>query len=117
MRVAETLGCRIGRQIIHGLIGHHSGGHIKERHIEMLPFPSRITLPDRGQYRRGGIETRENIRDGNTDLLRLTIWFACHRHQTRHTLDDVVVPSPMCVRPVLAKTSDRTINQSGIFGY
>src|SRR5215831_20406419 len=65
MSVAEPARWVAAHQVISGLIGHAGDLHIEQRHINVLPYSSRIATSQGREDADRCVETGENIRHCN----------------------------------------------------
>lgn len=80
----------------------------------MLAKPGAAALQQGCENGGGGIDSGEDIGDGDADFLRLTAGFARDRHQARHALNDEIIASAVGVGAGLAKAGDRAVDQLGV---
>ena len=115
MRVALPPRHRPGVEERGRLIGEHRHAHIQQGHVDMLPFPGPLGSTQRGQDGGAGVDTGEQVGDGNAHAQRPcpggTIRATGDAHQAAHGLDQQVVASAAGVRPVLTEPGDAAINQ------
>ena len=101
---------RVGR-----LVRQHRQLRVEQAHVDMRALARPLPLDQRGLDRVGRIEPREEVRDRHADpqgaAVRFLVGQPRQAHHPAHRLDDVVVPRPRRVRPVLPETRDRTIDQ------
>ena len=80
----------------------------------MGALPCHVPLPQRRLNADHAINAGENIGKGNADLLRFAIRRAGQIHDAAHRLDHEIIACTLGIRSALAKTGDRTIDQTRI---
>ena len=113
MRVAHPRRRLAGGEIVHRLIAGDRHGAVKQCHVDMLTDAGLVTLMHSRQNRGAGIDPGKDIGDRHAGFLRLAVRFASDRHQARHALNDEIIARAVGVRPGMAETRDRTIDQFG----
>src|SRR5690606_29299003 len=111
MGVAHLMGRVAGDQIVEVLIGQNRDLRVEQRHVNVLALAGLFGVAKRRLYRDHGVEAREDVRDGNANLLRLATRLPRDRHQAGHALNNEIVAGSWGVGSVLPKTRYRAIDQ------
>ncbi len=80
----------------------------------MLPLARALTHDESRLNTNDAIKPCEDICEGHADLLRLTIGFAGQIHNATHALDQEIITRTFCIRPGVAETRDRAIDEARI---
>src|SRR5579872_2393559 len=112
MLIAEPRRILARREIVHGLIRKPCDAGIEHADVDLLAFTGRIAMSQRRKDADAAVESREQIRDGNADFLRLAIRRAGHAHHAAHGLNQAVVARTRRIRTGLPESRDRAINES-----
>ena len=97
-------------EVIHEAVRGENPGAV----IDMGALPCHVPLPQRRLNADHAINAGENIGKGNADLLRFAIRRAGQIHDAAHRLDHEIIACTLGIRSALAKTGDRTIDQTRI---
>src|ERR1700733_1481064 len=88
-------------EVVHCLIGQPRHLDIKERRVNLLAFARLVAISKRGHDTYGGIQTGQDVGQGDADLqwavTRFPIRVTGYAHQSAHALDQEVVAGTMCV--------------------
>ena len=86
---------------------------VQHADIDLLPTAGSVPMAQRRQNPDAAIEPGEQIRERNSNLLRLTLRLPGETHDAAHGLDQTVVARPHRIGPDLPKAGDRTVDQRG----
>ena len=118
MGVAHPLGNLAGQEIVHRHVGRKSHGAVQQRKVDVLPLAADVPVLQRRQNCGRCIHAGDQVADRDARLHRATARFAVRdtgqAHQAAHALKNVVISRQIGKRAVLAKTSDRAIDEPWI---
>ena len=111
MRVAEAPRRGAADHIVQRLVGEAGDADIEQAHIDMLAGAGARRMHDGGQNRGGGVGAGQDIDKGDTDLHRHAVGLSGDAHQPAHALDHEIISGAVRIRPVLAESGDRAIDE------
>src|SRR5262245_12099191 len=114
MPVAETTGPLTGHEIVARDIRQPGDLGVKEGNINGLT----MSAADAGEKSSldgiGGKQTGSDVNDGNPHLHGLAVRLAGYAHHAAAPLDDEIVARQLTVRPRLAVTGNRAVDEAGV---
>ena len=116
VEVAHALRRGAGDEVVQRLVRRRRDRDVEQRHVDALPPAGALALVHRRKRRDGGVESGEQVRHRDAGAHRRAVRLPGHRHQPRHSLDDVVVARPRGVGSVLPEAGDRAVDQPRIVG-
>ena len=96
------------------MIGERGDLHVEQCEVDGLPSSAHVPTLERSEHGNGRMQTGHDICQRHPDFHRPTLSLAGDTHQPAHALHEEVVARALRVRPRLAKSRDRTIDEAGI---
>ena len=102
-------------QIVERLVGEHGDLRIEQGNVDRLAFAAPLPMRQRCEHADDGVETGEQIGEGNAALdrtgPRFAVWKPGDAHDAAHALDHEIVAGALRIGTVLAKAGDGTVDE------